>query len=654
MAAKQDIHAFAVKWVDRFRNTKNVNREVEESTFADECFSLGFEMDCGKAFEATYPESKALNDSCALDKIIEGIDDIPLLCSAIFSKWRCFTHWDGPGEDVLSFESWAWFITALNRLERLSAGAETIPLPFAGSPKKIRLVSNNICYGPFPAPDDEVEQHLSLTANGRVFFSEYTYGGGIEYHKSRTKNFKIAPDRASYIVKIIADYFSDYRDVAMAADAGDWEMTLTNEDDVSYRFRGSLCSGCFEELDHYSDIIRFNLDMPELLVFDGRANSDRIEKVSIDYHRVTKSKLGGIPERATRKCATWDYSEHLTIDRKSETLEHIQNIGSGCQISRKYLVEDGISSLLDALDNEAFFAHTEGNPPDVVRNPLETKDYRITIDYLYGGQKVLTGTFDKNGLPDDFPDFAETVFYFMRFYGMGEILNPSVYDKALRKQTDFIFCNVQFEEYRKTYCYLTDDDTLEVGDHVIVPVGQNNHEAFAQIESIEYHPAEEAPFPIKKIKRIIGRAEEKEDGGDESIVFPEDAASMANEPLPRITPEEWGSMRGESFSDEELAAALARAWNKCGWLGHALEEDDCTPELKAEHDAWWTLEKELIVEIAKRMNRVCETPYVKLITPFMERNGYRDGHGWWVKKEDGSQSSEYDSPWNNDEGSEEE
>lgn len=99
MTANQDIHAFAVKWFDMFRNTKTVNHEVEDSTFADECFSLGFEMDCGKAFEAAYPESKAFNDYRELDKIIDSIDSVPLLGSAIFSKWRYFTHWAGPGED---------------------------------------------------------------------------------------------------------------------------------------------------------------------------------------------------------------------------------------------------------------------------------------------------------------------------------------------------------------------------------------------------------------------------------------------------------------------------------------------------------------------------------------------------------------------------
>lgn len=171
-------------------------------------------------------------------------------------------------------------------------------------------------------------------------------------------------------------------------------------------------------------------------------------------------------------------------------------------------------------DGRVFFSHIEGNPPDVIRDPLETKDYRITINYLYGEQRVLTGSFDKNGLPDDFSDFAETIFDFMCFYGIGEILNPTVHSKVLRKQTDFIFCNVQFDEYGNTYCYLTDDTTLEVGHYVIVPVGKSAHESVAKIESIEYHPAEDAPFPLDRIKRIICKSNGSNYGSD-SILTPE-------------------------------------------------------------------------------------------------------------------------------------
>ncbi len=645
MHTNQDIHAFAVKWFDKFRNTKTVSREIEDPTFAEECPSLGFKMDCGKAFEEAYSNSHAFNDYRELDKIIDDITDVALLGSGIFSKWRYFTHWAGPGENILSFENRSWFITALGRLERLVADDDTSPFIFEGMASKIQIISNNICFGPCPLPDDEIEQHLSITADGRVFFSAYAYGDGTKHIKTNTKNFKIEAEKAAYILKIVGDYFSEEYDVAFVTDVGEWEMTLTNTENASYHFRGSLCAGCSEELDNISNIIRFNLNMPELLVFDGRSNSDRIEKIVIDYHRLTKIKPGVKPEGATWEYATWDYSEHITIDRKSEVLEHIQNIGTGCQVSRKYHVEDGITSFLDDINADDFMVHTEGNPPDVIVNPLETKDYKITIDYLYGEQQILTGTFDKNGLPDDFADFAESIFDFMRFYGMGEILDSSVYGKPLRKQTDYIFCNVQFDDYGKTYCYLTDDDTLKAGDYVIVPTGKDNHEVIAQIESIEYHSSEDAPFPLDKIKKVIKKHIENKnidnDSTDEedSIKLPEDAVIMGSEPLSGVSAEEWHDMLGADYTESALATSLAGAWNEAGWLMDEADEDDCTPETKARYESWWALQVELVRKVAAIMQCECKTPYVKLVTPFMERNGYRNGHGWWVKKENINKSS---------------
>lgn len=96
MPANEDVNAFAVKWFDKFRDIKTVSHEVEDPAFADECFSLGFEMDCGKAFETAYPDMKAFSDYRELDKIIDSIDDIHLLGCALFSRWRYFTHWAGP------------------------------------------------------------------------------------------------------------------------------------------------------------------------------------------------------------------------------------------------------------------------------------------------------------------------------------------------------------------------------------------------------------------------------------------------------------------------------------------------------------------------------------------------------------------------------
>lgn len=208
---------------------------------------------------------------------------------------------------------------------------------------------------------------------------------------------------------------------------------------------------------------------------------------------------------------TWDYNEKLIIDRSSETLEHIREIGSGCKVTNIYYVQEGIASFLDDMDIDVF-SEVEGNPPDVVDNPLESKEYTITVFTKHGGERMVTGTFDKNGLPTDWPDFINDIYEFMAFYGLGELFDERIYGKAKRRQSDYIFCNVEFEEGGRTYCYLADSDDYCEGDLVIVPAGPDNHEAVVRIDSIEYHPAEKAPFPIEKTKHIIRKYEGDTEG----------------------------------------------------------------------------------------------------------------------------------------------
>ena len=57
---------------------------------------------------------------------------------------------------------------------------------------------------------------------------------------------------------------------------------------------------------------------------------------------------------------------------------------------------------------------------------------------------------------------------------------------------------------------------------------------------------------------------------------------------------------------------------------------------------WWSFQQELytkIIVILKEENAAGKTKHKisnkglhYVILPFMERNGYRDGAGWWVKK----------------------
>ena len=498
MAELKAIHEFAVKWIDKFRD-QNINYiELVDHYMADECAALGFEMDCGNAFSEKYGE--AASNYKVLDQIIDDVTDIPLLGSAIYSQWRYFNHWAYSGSEILKPENRTWFILALSRLAILSGNN---PFIFQGELNKIRIISNNIAYGPAPEADDEVEQHITISGDGRVWFSAYNYGDAGKHKKSRSKQFKISPENAVSIFEAFSTYFGNEYIETFATDIGNWIMELTNKDGEVYRFRGALCAEFVSEGIDLSDMIREYLDMDDLYVFDGNNKPDTIEKITVDYHRETKIKPKHIPEDATWEYVTWDYSEHLIIDKKTETLEHIQNIGTGCKVSRKYEIEGGIESLLENFDASELFSHVEGNPDDVIETPNELRDYRITIDYKKAEQRIITGSYDKKGLPDDFSEFAETVFEFIRFYGLGEIFDPSVYGKIKRRDNEYIFCSVEFEDGYKRYYYIADDDEIEVGDYVIVPAGKDNHHAIVEVVDIEYFSEEDAPLPVDKTKHII-------------------------------------------------------------------------------------------------------------------------------------------------------
>ncbi len=57
----------------------------------------------------------------------------------------------------------------------------------------------------------------------------------------------------------------------------------------------------------------------------------------------------------------------------------------------------------------------------------------------------------------------------------------------------------------KTYCYLCDDELIQEGDEVLVPVGKDGELKTVYVESVELHTAEDAPFPIDKCKKVVRR-----------------------------------------------------------------------------------------------------------------------------------------------------
>ena len=50
---------------------------------------------------------------------------------------------------------------------------------------------------------------------------------------------------------------------------------------------------------------------------------------------------------------------------------------------------------------------------------------------------------------------------------------------------------------------MTEDDSIKIGDFVLVPTGENNYNTVVEVVDIKYFNEENVPIPIEKTKRII-------------------------------------------------------------------------------------------------------------------------------------------------------
>lgn len=230
-----------------------------------------------------------------------------------------------------------------------------------------------------------------------------------------------------------------------------------------------------------------------------------IQKLELTY---TKIQPIYVP-RIYTPVATLHYEERLTIVRSEEQLIHAMRMNDSYEVTHSYHVAGGISKLLDSLDYDLLREEMadwvdEGEEPP---KGAERKTYTLTVTFAKGQVFTMQGYFDAVGLPPVYAQVAAAVRKFTSQYGLGDIWNEAVYAKGRRRKGDLIFCGVSFHRDSSLYTYLTNDDTLQQGDYVIVPVGDDNREMTGRIEDIQYLPPNQAPYPLDKIKYILRKKE---------------------------------------------------------------------------------------------------------------------------------------------------
>lgn len=349
---------------------------------------------------------------------------------------------------------------------------------------------------------EEEEQRLTLSEKGGAWLTRYyAMKDGYEWQE-RSMRERLHADRETVrtLIEAVVESLL-HLDCGMACDAGNWELILEDDQDNKCRAYGSVIPDCMAER---SEFIREKLGRWDLFLFNG-PDYDQVDRLEFDLEQKKEIRH----QRKTpdeKRYESRDYHEKMIIDRTSETVEYEQQFSPDCNVKTRYHLGKAVSSFLDGL-SPSIFSLVEGNPKDVCENPLRSGVYQIVLTMQKSRKREIRGTYDKKGLPVDWPSFAEKLFRFLDFYELKEIFNQRAYGKVRRRKGELIFCAVSFEEGGQRYWYMADSDDYEEGDFVQIPAGEDNHLSFGRVELVKYCWPEQAPYPLDKVKRIIRKEE---------------------------------------------------------------------------------------------------------------------------------------------------
>jgi ADP-ribosylglycohydrolase len=202
-------------------------------------------------------------------------------------------------------------------------------------------------------------------------------------------------------------------------------------------------------------------------------------------------------------------STELLITDKQITIK--SNTHDGGNITHQYehgdLSEIGelcLNAMGDCLDAEGWNDANDFNEPE-----FTVYLYELNAEYEDGKTISHHGLFNRVHIPEKaFKAFMETVRFAINVYGFGGIVNLDGFMNAI-KPGEVKYCGVKFSNSGCIYHYRTTDLRIDVGDIVIVPVGDDNHEQEVTVKTVDYCRWDDTPYPLEKTKQILRKAGDK-------------------------------------------------------------------------------------------------------------------------------------------------
>lgn len=478
------LDSWFIQWHEYFQTQLYYPSETECGDFENCCYLAGFVAD-----SATILDAKTLDweDIGSIKYHIESWH-LKMLARVMLGQWlhHVVNHWGEP----IPLAQRHLFLLLFARLAEQMGSVNPPKTLFWGPFEKITLTTNLRADAYGLLESDEITQELMIYADGQVFFQTYQKGNSERvYVKGSMLTHRLSQQQVSNLFTAFEVSFSIYHTrQILSTGAGNWHVKLTGEDGAIWNVQGSI--GDVEAMNGkwLSHMLRKYLPFERLVCFDDNYYRPKIMELQFNY------KQG---ERI----------EQITVSRKLGELTYRQEDDRNKSI-QKYTFADEVEQLLDGLPYHHFIKSASESNVEFFEPTVE-RTYELVLKRENEQDVILTGTFDRDELPLVYGQFISEVRIMIDQNRFGEVFSEPLMRMRKRQITDLIFYKVEFFS-SKGYHYLSDDDSIQVGDTVIVPVGFDNHEVEGEVVDKGYYAQAQAPFPIAKTKRIIRKLEDED------------------------------------------------------------------------------------------------------------------------------------------------
>lgn len=247
--------------------------------------------------------------------------------------------------------------------------------------------------------------------------------------------------------------------------------------------------------------------MPELFGLCVKAETkNKVKSIEISLEQTAADEVKDQYANEYGICIH-DTNEWLLVSSKG-TITYNRRIAHAGRVSLQYELKDKVAEFLKLYEDRDVFSRPKGNSPDTVQNEIR-KTYKIVVTRDDGESSVLEGSFDKDGLPDNWADFVGRLTDFFQGQSLGMLFDSRSYNKVLRKNNEVAFCGVDIDGAVGTRYYRCGDEICE-GDTVVVPTPMKHTLAIGRAVEIRYCPKDQIPKEMAQAQEILGLAKETE------------------------------------------------------------------------------------------------------------------------------------------------